>query len=77
MSTECFVGLFQALEIFYIVPAYGMYNVLHVVTASGCDHRYKLIFSLIVFLHLEIDYAHIAQWEKIEPSAFIFIASLY
>ncbi len=53
-----------------------MYCVLRVVTALACDHRYGLIFSLIVFLCPKIDYACIARWEKIEPLAFIFIASI-
>ena len=44
-ATECFVGSFWALEeFFYVVPTYGMYDVLRGVTASACDHRYGLIF---------------------------------
>ena len=49
---------------YYVLPKYGRYNVLRVVTALACDHRYGLIFSLIVFLRLKVDYARIAQWEK-------------
>ncbi len=42
-----------------------MYNVLHGVTASAYDHGHGLIYSLIVVLGLNIDYACIAQWKKI------------
>ncbi len=51
-----------------------MYSVLSLQLA--CDHRYGLIFSLIVFLCLEIDYARIAQCEKIKHYAIIFIVSI-
>ena len=51
-----------------------MYSIVSLQLAG--DHRYGIIFSLIVFLRLEIDYACIAQWEKIKPYAFIFIASI-
>ena len=54
-------------RIFYVLPKYGMYNVLCVVTASACNHRSGQIFSLIVFLCLKIDYTCIAQWEKLNP----------
>ncbi len=53
-----------------------MYSVFRVVTALACDYRYRQIFCLIMFLRLKIDYARIAQWEKIEPLAFIVIASI-
>ncbi len=52
-------------RIFYALPTYSMYDVLCIFTASACDHRYGLIFCLIVFFGLKIDYARIAQWKKI------------
>ena len=42
----------------------SLYRVLRGVTASACDHGYRLIINLIMFLCLKIDYARIAQWEK-------------
>ena len=33
-----------ARRFFYVLPTYGLYDVLRVVTASACDHRYGLIF---------------------------------
>ena len=40
-----------------------MYDVLCLSLQLACDHRYGLNFSLIVFLHLELDYTHLAQWD--------------
>ena len=50
--------------IYDVLPTYGMYRVLRSVTASACDHRYRLFFILIVILDLKIDYACIAQRKK-------------
>ncbi len=61
------MGLLGPRSIFIVYFLNGRYNVLGVVTALACDHRYGLIFSLIVFLHLKVDYARIVQWEKIKP----------
>ena len=51
-------------RIFYVLPTYGMYDVIHGVTTFACDHRYRQIFIPIMFLGQK-NYALIAQWKKI------------
>ncbi len=45
-----------------VCPMYAL-----VVTAPACDFGYRLIFSLIVFLCLKIDYARMLSGKKIKP----------
>ena len=47
-------------RMFYVLPTYGMYDVLCGVTTSACDHRYGLFLIMFLGLPKKIDYVRIA-----------------